>query len=131
MVNEKPEAKTGLARIIAAGGYSWEGLSFALRREAAFRQECALYLLLLAALPFLPLPGLYKLLLLALNSLVLLVELLNSAIEKIVDLASPGYHPLAKQAKDLGSAAVLLSLLLALTGWVVALVQVWRGCGTS
>lgn len=128
-MNNKPEAKTGLARIIAAGGYSWEGLTFALRREAAFRQECVLYMLLLAALPFLPLSTLYKLLLMALNTLVLLVELLNSAIEKVVDLASPGYHPLAKQAKDLGSGAVLLSLLLALTGWVVALVQIWEKCG--
>lgn len=128
-MNNKPAAKSGLARIIAAGGYSWDGLSSALRHEAAFRQECALYLLLLAALPFLPLSPLYKLLLLALNSLVLIVELVNSAVENIVDLASPDYHPLAKQAKDLGSGAVLLSLLLALTGWVVALVQVWQGCG--
>jgi diacylglycerol kinase (ATP) len=123
-MTDKPAAKAGLARIIAAGGYSWAGLTFALRREAAFRQELVLYLLLAAALPFLPLPGLYKLLLLVLNSLVLIVELLNSAIEKVVDLASPGYHPLAKQAKDLGSAAVLLSLLLALIGWLAALVQI-------
>lgn len=124
-MTDKPAAKTGLARIIAAGGYSWAGLLFAVRREAAFRQELVLYLLLLAALPLLPLPGLYKLALLALNSLVLIVELLNSAIEKVVDLASPGYHPLAKQAKDLGSAAVLLSLLLALIGWLAALGQIW------
>ncbi|NTV13551.1 MAG: diacylglycerol kinase [Desulfobulbaceae bacterium] len=123
---EKPDSRTGLARIIAAWGYSWAGLSFALRRETPFRQECLLYLILLAGLPFLPLPGLYKLVLLALNSLVLIVELLNSAIEKVVDLASPNYHHLAKQAKDLGSAAVLLSLLLALVGWLFALAQIGR-----
>lgn len=124
-MTDKPTAKTGLARIIAAGGYSWAGLVHALRCEAAFRQEMVLYLLLLAVLPLLPLPGLYKLGLLALNSLVLIVELMNSAIEKVVDLASPGYHPLAKQAKDMGSTAVLLSLLLALGGWLAALVQIW------
>lgn len=124
-MTDKPAAKTGLARIIAAGGYSWAGLVFAVRREAAFRQELVLYLLLLAVLPFLPLPGLYKLALLALNSLVLIVELLNSAIEKVVDLTSPAYHPLAKQAKDMGSAAVLISLLLSLVGWIAAFVEVW------
>lgn len=124
-MSEKPEPRTGLPRIIAAGGYSWAGLVFAVQRESAFRQELVLYLLLLAALPFLPLPGLYKLTLLALNSLVLIVELLNSAIEKVVDMVSPGYHPLAKHAKDLGSAAVLISLLLALIGWLVALSQIW------
>lgn len=124
-MTDKPAAKTGLARIVAAGGYSWAGLLLAVRREAAFRQEMVLYLLLLAVLPFLPLPGLYKLGLLVLNSLVLIVELLNSAVEKVVDLASPDYHPLAKQAKDLGSGAVLISLLLALVGWLAALVQIW------
>jgi len=126
---DKPETQTGLPRIIAAWGYSLAGLSFALRRETPFRQEFLLYLLLLGALPFLPIPGLFKLVLLALNTLVLIVELLNSAIEKVVDLASPGYHHLAKQAKDLGSAAVLLALLLALGGWLVALTKLWMGCG--
>lgn len=127
-MTDKPAAKTGLARIIAAGGYSWAGLSFAVRREAPFRQELVLYLLLLAVLPLLPLPGLYKLGLLALNSLVLIVELLNSAVEKVVDLASPCYHPLAKQAKDLGSGAVLISLLLALIGWLAAFVEMVISC---
>jgi len=125
---KKPQPRTGLARIVAAWGYSWAGLSFALRCDEPFRQECALYLLLLAALPFLPLPGLYKFLLLGLNSLVLIIELLNSAIEKVVDLVSPDYHHLAQQAKDLGSAAVLLSLLLALSGWLLAIIQVWLRC---
>jgi diacylglycerol kinase (ATP) len=124
-MSEKPQPRTGLARIIAAGGYSWAGLVFAIRREAAFRQELVLYLLLLAVLPLLPLPVWSKLALLALNSLVLIVELLNSAIEKVVDLVSPGFHPLAKQAKDLGSAAVFISLLLALSGWLAALIQIW------
>ena len=128
-MTDKPAAQTGLIRIIAAGGYSWAGLVFAVRREAAFRQELVLYLLLLAVLPFLPLSGLHKLALLSLNTLVLIVELLNSAIEKVVDLASPDYHLLAKQAKDMGSAAVLLALLLALGGWFMALASIWWGCG--
>lgn len=122
-MTSKPEGRTGLARIIAAWGYSWAGLSYALKRETAFRQEALLFLLLLPGLVLLPLPGLQKFLLLCLNTLVLIVELLNSAIEKVVNLASPDYHQLAKQAKDMGSGAVLLSLLLALTGWLLALGQ--------
>lgn len=128
-MSSKPETRTGLSRITAAWGYSLAGLTFALRREPPFRQECLLYLLLLATLPFLPLPGLYKLVLLALNTLVLIVELLNSALEKVVNLASPDYHQLAKQAKDMGSGAVLLALLLALSGWLTALAKVWMDCG--
>jgi len=128
-MSSKPENHTGLKRIIAAGGYSLAGLAYALRRETAFRQEGLLFLLLLPVVFFLPLPWLYKYLLLGLNTLVLIVELLNSAIEKVVDLASPNYHHLAKQAKDMGSAAVLLSLLLALGGWVMVLGLVWRGGG--
>lgn len=130
-MTSKPEIRTGLSRIIAAWGYSWAGLAFAVRRETPFRQELLLFLLLLGVLPFLPLPGLHKLLLLALNTLVLIVELLNSALEKVVNLASPDYHQLAKHAKDMGSAAVLLSLLLALVGWLAALVKIWLGCGMS
>ncbi|MBB5347148.1 diacylglycerol kinase [Desulfoprunum benzoelyticum] len=117
--------KTGIARILAAFTYSADGISAAFRHEAAFRQESLLYVLLLPLLYFLPLPLLFKGLLLAVNTLVLIVELLNSAIESVVDLVSPEYNIYAKRAKDMGSAAVLFSLLLALVLWVLAFVDIF------
>lgn len=109
--------KTGLARILAAYTYSIAGLKSAFRYEAAFRQEVILYLILLPVIFLLPVDIVMKCLLFSANSLVLIVELLNSSIEAIVDLASPDYDIYAKRAKDMGSAAVFLSLLLALFIW--------------
>jgi diacylglycerol kinase (ATP) len=109
--------KKGLARIIAAFWYSLSGLRVAFQSEAAFRQELLLFFLLLPILFYLPAPSIFKALLLCVNTLVLIVELLNSAVEAIVDLASPEFHTLAKQAKDMGSAAVMISLVLALMLW--------------
>jgi diacylglycerol kinase (ATP) len=120
-----PTAKTGLARIIAAAGYSWAGLRYAWREEAAVRQECALLLLGIPLALYLGQSGLERAVLVAVLLLVLLVELLNSAIEALVDLASPGFHPLAKAAKDIGSAAVLIALLIAGTTWALLLVPRW------
>jgi len=113
--------KHGIARIFAAFFYSLDGLRCAFRNEEAFRQEALLFLLLLAVIFFLPVSLSIKLGLLAANSLVLIVELLNSAVEAVVDMASPDYHILAKRAKDMGSAAVLLSLLVAGSVWLFAL----------
>jgi diacylglycerol kinase (ATP) len=109
--------KQGFSRILAAGLYSADGFQAAWKNEEAFRQELVLFILLLPALYFLPVSLLIKGLLLAVNVLVLIVELLNSGIEAIVDLASPEFHILAKRAKDMGSAAVFLSLLLASILW--------------
>jgi len=113
--------KHGMARILAAMFYSLDGLMSGIRNEEAFRQEATLFILLLPALYFLPLSLQFKIILLAANCLVLIVELLNSAIEAVVDLASPDYNILAKRAKDMGSAAVLLTLLLAGGLWLTAL----------
>ncbi|MDP3478285.1 MAG: diacylglycerol kinase [Desulfoprunum sp.] len=113
--------KTGFARIFAAFFYSADGMASAFKGEAAFRQELLLYIVLLPILYFLPVSLLFKCLLFAANTLVLIVELLNSAVESIVDLVSPDYNIYAKQAKDMGSAAVLLSLLLAAILWACAL----------
>jgi diacylglycerol kinase (ATP) len=124
---EKPTPKTGLDRIMAAAGYSAAGLRAAWRYEAAFRQEAFPAAFLLVLLFFLPLPPTYKGLLFGATLLPLIVELLNSALEAVVDLASPDFHSLAKRAKDLGSAAVLLSLLLALGLWLHALLLVLTG----
>lgn len=113
--------KRGLARIFAALFYSLDGLQSSLRYEEAFRQEVILFLLLLPALYFIPVSPQFKAMLFAGNCLVLIVELLNSAVESVVDLVSPDYHILAKRAKDMGSAAVLLSIILAGLLWLAAI----------
>ncbi len=116
---------SGLGRIIRAFGYSLKGLAACYRMEAAFRQEVWLFFILLPVLLLLPVPVVIKLALLAVNILVLLVELLNSALEAIVDKASPDFDPLAGRAKDMGSAAVLLALLIAAATWATALYLVF------
>ncbi len=113
--------KTGIARILAAFSYSADGLAAAFRHESAFRQELVIYILLLPLLYLLPVSLFFKCLLFSANTLVLVVELLNSAIESVVDLVSPDYNLYAKRAKDMGSAAVLLSLLLVAALWASAL----------
>ncbi|HBH62718.1 MAG TPA: diacylglycerol kinase [Nitrospiraceae bacterium] len=116
-MNDKPSPKTGLARIWAALFYSLHGLRFSIYHVVAFQQEVCLFVVLLIVLYFLPISIVFKCILLFANTTVLIAELLNSAIESIVDMTSPDYHVLAKQAKDLGSAAVLISLLLAIVLW--------------
>jgi len=113
--------KKGLTRIISAFFYSLDGLRSAFRNEEAFRQELYLYLCLLPVIFLVQVPILYKLLLVSVNTLVLIVELLNSAVESIVDMVTPEYHALAKRAKDMGSAAVLLSTTLAGCMWIIAI----------
>lgn len=120
-MDEKPRRKTGLSRIWAAFFYSLDGLRFAVLREAAFRQELIGIVLAGAVLPFLPVSAAWKGILLLSTSAILVVELLNSGIEKVVDLVSPDFHELAKRAKDLGSAAVLLSILTALALWLICI----------
>lgn len=113
------KSKGGVKRVFAAFFYSIEGFKAAWRNEFAFRQE------LLVAVPaaivalFLPVSALEKLALIAVLILVLMVELINSSIEAVVDRVSFERHPLSKNAKDLGSAAVCLALLLAAATWGV------------
>ena len=109
--------KTGLARIVAAGGYSMLGFKAAYRHEAAFRQEIWLFILLLPVALLWPVGLLAKALLIASLLLVLIVELFNSAIEAVVDRIGPEHHELSGRAKDIGSAAVLLALLLVIVTW--------------
>ena len=115
--------KTGLKRVIAALGYSRQGLVSAWRFEAAFRQECVLALLLVPFAFWLDLGLSETLWLVASLMMVLVVELLNSAIEAVVDRIGPEHHELAGRAKDTASAAVLLTLLLAVVIWVLVLGQ--------
>lgn len=112
----KPGRK-GLARLIAATGYSMAGLRQAWQHEAAFREECLLLVLLVPAALWLGQTGLERAVLIMSCLLVLITELLNSAVEAVVDLASPGLHPLAARAKDIGSAAVFIALLQVLAVW--------------
>lgn len=114
----KPGRK-GIARILAATRYSWSGLKQAWEHEAAFREELLLLLPLVPAAFWLGQTAAERAVLLMSCLIVLITELLNSAIEAIVDLASPAIHPLAGRAKDIGSAAVFIGLLQVLIVWGV------------
>lgn len=115
------KSRGGLRRLWRAVGYSWHGLSAAFRHEAAFRQELAVGMPALALAWWLA-PSARDAVLLSLTVLaVWVVELLNSAIEALADAVSVHDHPLLGRAKDLGSAAVMLTLLGALAAWAVVL----------
>ena len=116
--------KRGISRILAAFRYSMAGIQSAWSSEEAFRQEAMLYILLLPAILLLPFSGNDRLLLFLANTLVLIVELLNSALESIVDLVSPDFHPLAKNAKDMGSAAVFFALVTSGVVWAKAIFDI-------
>ena len=115
------KGKTGLRRLINACGYSIHGLRAAFRSEDAFRQEIALATVLIPAALVLPVAAIGRALLLASVFLVLIVELLNSSIEAAVDRISLDNHELARAAKDIGSAAVMLSLACMAIVWIVVL----------
>ncbi|MFZ2854152.1 MAG: diacylglycerol kinase [Rhodocyclaceae bacterium] len=121
-MNESPfKGKTGLRRVWNALGYSLCGLRAAYACEDAFRQEALLALVLVPLALYLPVGGLGRALLIFSVLLVLIVELLNSAVEAAVDRISLDNHRLAKRAKDIGSAAVLLSLINLLAVWASVL----------
>jgi len=108
----------GLQRIVNATRYSLRGLTHAYRHESAFRQELVLTAVLIPVALLLPLAGIERVALIATLMLVLIVELLNSAVEAVVDRVSLEYHNLSGRAKDLGSAAVMLALLLCGITWL-------------
>ncbi|MCB1844307.1 MAG: diacylglycerol kinase [Halioglobus sp.] len=110
--------RTGASRIWYAGLYSIKGLSGAWRNQAAFRQEVLLALVMVPAAFWLGQGATEQILLVGSVILVLVVELINSAIEAVVDRIGSELHPLSGAAKDMGSAAVMLCLLLALFVWV-------------
>jgi diacylglycerol kinase (ATP) len=112
------KGKRGLRRVLNAARYSLDGLAAAWRNEDAFRQEAVLAAILIPVALLLPVSLIETLLLIAVVLLVLIVELLNSGIEAAIDRDSMKIDDLGKRAKDLGSAAVMLSLLLAGGTWV-------------
>jgi diacylglycerol kinase (ATP) len=119
------KARGGWNRIVHATGYSLAGLGAAWRHESAFRQECMLALVLWPVAVWLGRNWVETALLAGSVMLVLIVELLNSAIEAVVDRVSPDLHPLSKRAKDIGSAAVMLAIVTCALVWVTALWRLW------
>jgi diacylglycerol kinase (ATP) len=124
MMESPFKGKTGLRRLINAFGYSLDGLRAAYRNEDAFRQEVRLALVLIPLALVLGHTSIERALMTACVLLVIVVELLNSAVEATVDRISLDHHLLAKRAKDIGSAAVLLSLLNLFVVWALIL---WPG----
>ncbi|ASM18699.1 MULTISPECIES: diacylglycerol kinase [Serratia] len=114
---------TGLTRIIKAAGYSYKGLSAAWQHEAAFRQELVVTLLAIILAVWLDVGAIARILLIGSVALVMIVEILNSAIEAVVDRIGSEHHELSGRAKDMGSAAVSLAIALALFVWGTVLWQ--------
>jgi diacylglycerol kinase (ATP) len=117
------KGKTGLKRLANAFKYSCAGLSAAYRHEDAFRQEVVLAIVLIPLAFWLEEQWLGRALMISCVFLVLIVELINSAIEATVDRISLDDHKLAKRAKDIGSAAVLVCLLNLLVVWLLVLLK--------
>lgn len=118
----KPGA-TGIKRIVAATKYSLQGLKSAWQNEAAFRQELILSLVLVPVALYFGDTALEKALLISSCLLVLIVEILNSAIEAVVDRVGSEHHELSGRAKDMASAAVFLSFCFAAVMWAGVLIK--------
>ena len=117
-IDQNPhKGNRGLTRAWHAAKNSWCGLVYAFLEESAFRQELSLFVLLTPLALFLPISYLEKALLISSLIMVLVVELLNSSVEAAIDRISFEHHDLSKRAKDFGSAAVMLALLIALLMW--------------
>ena len=115
------QGSTGVRRILKATKFSWQGLKAAYKNEAAFRQEIFLTALLTPVGFFLGDNGVEKALLIAVLFLVLIIELLNSAIESVVDRFGGEQHKLSGRAKDIGSAAVFIALINVPMVWILVL----------
>lgn len=121
MEDSPHKSKAGLARIWRAMFYSFDGLKAAYQNESAFRQELFLVVVLMGITVLLPITLTQMALLFVVNVSILIVELLNSAIEATVDRISVEEHALAKRAKDVASAAVLVTLALCACVWGLVL----------
>ena len=113
------KGKTGIKRLINAFGYSLSGFKVAFAKEDAFRQEVFLSIILVTVAVYISNSSIELVLLIGSTLLVPIIELLNSAIEATVDRVSLDQHPLAKRAKDIGSAAVFLSLVNLAATWLI------------
>ena len=118
-INQNPhKGNRGLSRAWHAAKNSWHGLVYAFQEESAFRQELTLFVLLTPVALLLPVSYLEKALLISSLLMVLAIELLNSSVEAAIDRISFEHHDLSKRAKDFGSAAVMLALVIAVLMWV-------------
>ena len=115
------KGKTGIKRLINAFGYSLSGFKVAFAKEDAFRQEVYLSIILVTVAILISNSSIELVLLIGSTLLVPIIELLNSAIEATVDRISFEHHILAKRAKDIGSAAVFLSIINLLAVWLIIL----------
>ncbi|WOO40671.1 diacylglycerol kinase [Rubellicoccus peritrichatus] len=120
------KSKDGLQRVWRAMMYSFEGIGSSLKHEAAFRQEMILTVVLTPIAIILPVGFLGKGLMIGSLLIVLITELLNSALEWTIDYISQETHPYAKRAKDMGSAAVFFALLNVLVVWILVILQAFE-----
>jgi diacylglycerol kinase (ATP) len=120
---KQPRKKTSIRRIIAATKYSIDGLKLAAKTESAFKQELVASVFLLPLAIWLGENAIEQSLLIASVVMIMIVELLNTAVEAVVDRVSSDFHELSRQAKDLGSAAVFLSISLAILVWMLLLLN--------
>jgi diacylglycerol kinase (ATP) len=111
------EGKAGVGRIIKAAGYSINGIKACWQHEAAFRQEVALFVILFPASFFVAQSAVQWILLISPLLLVLMLEVINSAIESVVDRIGPEHHELSGRAKDMSSASVMFCLILMALTW--------------
>ena len=119
--DNRHKGNRGLVRAWRATINSLSGLRFAIREESSFRQELALAVVMLPSAILLPVTAIERVLLIGSVLLVLIVELLNSGVEAAIDRISYETHGLSKRAKDFGSAAVMLALLLCAATWIILL----------
>lgn len=118
-IDQNPhKGNRGLVRAWHAAKNSWHGLVYAFKEESAFRQELFLFVVLTPIAVFLPITLLEKTALVCSLILVMVIELLNSSVEAAIDRISFEHHDLSKRAKDFGSAAVMLALLISALLWL-------------
>lgn len=124
-INQNPhKGNKGLSRAWHAAKNSWCGIVYAYQEESAFRQELTLLIILTPIALCLPIGALQKAVLITSLVMVLVVELLNSSVEAAIDRISFEHHDLSKRAKDFGSAAVMLALLVAAALWVTICIPI-------
>ncbi|WP_039974594.1 diacylglycerol kinase [Vibrio jasicida] len=123
--NSGKPGNTGLKRIIKATGYSAKGLRAAFKHEAAIRQELVMLAIAIVLVCVFDLSVIERILMLGVVVLVLIVELINSAIEAVVDRVGVEHHELSGRAKDIGSAAVMVALVFAGFTWLYILLSLY------
>ncbi len=125
-INQNPhKGNRGLTRAWHAAKNSWCGIVYAFKEESAFRQELTLFIILSPVAIILPVNFLEKILLIAALIMVLVIELLNSSVEAAIDRISFEHHDLSKRAKDFGSAAVMLTLLVTALIWAAVCIPLF------